>query len=323
MSTSRRTRARRRRTVSARPTPPYRLNADAPPTDAAAMSRTLWHKPTTVGSMTTGARSVEQFYVPEGSVTVLRCECCGGRAEYVADYASMTSDAVELRAAACFVAHLRSFTAKHEHCPKRPLQHQLDADVLALADALVAKAGQIFRAGGRVEEAAYVLTTGGVVASRFPDACDTGTTETEDDDMRVAVAERLWKLRDVIRGSALEARAVLHIGECSVSLVPRATSGATSPQTESDTYQALAVTVTTPMSGHLLLAPITPHPSSDGAPALLGAGEWHILQQSAPPVDGVLAVPIMTQADDQPLSPHPHHANAWMGIRTGPDSFIH
>jgi len=287
------------------------------------MPRSLWHKPTTVGSMTTGALSVEQFYVPEGSVTVLRCECCGGRAEYVADYASMTSDAVEHCAAACFHAHLRSFTAQHERCPTRPLQHHLDADVFALADALVAEVRQTLRGGGRIEEAAYVLTAGGVVASIFPDACGTGTTETEYDDMRVAVAERHWKLRDVIRASGLEARAVLHVGECSVSLVPQATSSATAPQTESDTYQALAVTVTTRTSGHLLLAPIAPYPSSDGAPALLGAGEWHLLQQSAPPVDGVLALPIMTTVDEEALPPHPHLANRWMGIRTDSDSFIH
>lgn len=265
---------------------PYDFNAPRSG-DGPVFDRALWHTPMRGGAWTIHGSTVEQFCVPEGSVTVVRCKDCGGRDEHLADYRTMPSDGVAMADAAGMLTRVYTFAQAHEACAVVPRTPVLDPILRDLAEGLAAHATLKLRAGEPVQDAIYLVDEGAVSVVALPGG-SAAPPMTEDEE-RTARAATLWTMREHLRTRARTVLGALHVGECWVSCDPAAIAGTISPHAAPDAAKALVVSVVTPTFGVHLLARMTRADATSRGRACVGEPRWHILRHGCSPLDGVLA----------------------------------
>ena len=201
-----------------------------------------------------GAVTADFVYIPEGCVTTVRCDCCGGRREWLSDFRETDARTLERRGRAVMDTLLPSFVREHGTCRPAGVEEPTLAVAIDEVRTIVDEARLRLMRGQSLPSRLVAFTSRGrheLVLPELPPRSD-----HDGADHRRAVAELHYGVRTLFRREGVRVEGIV-MAQCAwTSADPRVFNGALTPMQAPDRVEILLLTVLTPDAAHAGIAPL-------------------------------------------------------------------
>lgn len=234
--------------------PDRRMPLPRPTPERSAVPPDEWQSLALSIAVPNGAARAEFVYVPEGCVTTFRCDCCGGRREWLSDFRDTGTVNIEGRGRAIMDTLWPAFVQEHASCRPALVEEPTLLSALVETDAIVEEAGRRLLRGQPLPSRLVAFTSAGrreLVLPVLPPRSD-----NDGADHRRAVAELHYGIRAMCRREGIRVDGIVMAQLAYLSPHPDVVRGTITPREAPDRTEILLVTVLTPDAAHAAIAPL-------------------------------------------------------------------
>jgi len=233
-----------------------------------------------------GSVTGEFVYVPEGCVTTVRCDCCGGRREWLSDFRSADADTLERRGRVIIDTLWPAFVREHRSCTPPSVERPTLGIAVAEARVIVNEARRRALSGQSSPSKLVAFTSRGRRELVLPDLPP--LSDNDGDDHRRAIAEWHYGVRTVFRSEGVRVHGMVLAQLVWASSDSRVMCGTLTPSEAPDRTELLLITVLTHDAAHAAFVDLKASPpdgvSMDSLP-------WQAVRAPSLLLDGMIARP--------------------------------
>lgn len=228
----------------------------------------------------------EFIYVPEGCVTTVRCDCCGGRREWLSDFRNVDASTLERRGRAIIETLWPAFVREHQSCTAPSVERPTLDIAVAQARVIVAEARRRVMSGQSFPSQLIAFTSSGRREFILPDLPP--LNENDGDDHRRAIAEWHYGVRTLVRSESVRVHGMVLAQIVWASSDPGVMCGTLTPSEAPDRIELLLITILTHDAAHVALVDL------QSSPADVPSGDtlpWQAVRAPSLLLDGMIARP--------------------------------
>ncbi len=234
-----------------------------------------------------GAIFCDFVYVPEGCVTTVRCNCCGGRREWLSDFRDGDALSLERRGRAIIATLWPAFVEEHESCRPAVVEEPTLASAVTEAHSIVDEARARLSKGQTLPSRLVAFTSRGrreLVLPMLPPRSD-----HDGADHRRAVAELHYGVRAMFRAEGVRVEGIVMAQLAYFSDDARVLRGTLTPREAPNRTEMLLITVLTPDAAHAAMVPLG---RSAADRVSMDHLTWQAVRGPSLLLDGMIATPV-------------------------------
>ena len=233
-----------------------------------------------------GSVTGEFVYVPEGCVTIVRCDCCGGRREWLSDFRNTDAVTLERRGRVIIDTYWPAFVREHRSCTPPSVERPALAIAVAESRVIVNEARRRVMSGQSFHSKLVAFTSRGRREFVLPDLPP--LSENHGDDHRRAIAEWHYGVRTLFRSEGVQVHGMVLAQLAWASSDPGVMRGTLTPGEAPDRNELLLITVLTHEAAHVALVDLQASPDEGISMDNLS---WQAVRAPSLLLDGMIARP--------------------------------